>query len=588
MILGFKVAMQPGCIGNRSLQRLRKLMLASSADPMLGAAEGAGALQILLGEPSPYAGVYDFARTALNGGPLCVVPPRLSLSQDGARLQALPGLWAFDPEAGDLQIVGQWLRSGALLDRQPGLSLTVQDADGGQELHYVETALQSGREGLSRSDGITLPEAVLHPIAVTPPQPLDLTRGEAVQIDVSAAFASAYGPLSFALETGSDLPEGIVFTPPMLQIAANAMLEGTISIAILATDAKGQMATAEFELIAQIPATGLVVDSDPDATLSVGGVQAEGGTITVTYTAPPEYEGSYSFEYPDMADGPHVLKSGSVTGKVAHGATLTARPALLVNDPDAAGTMTVASRWLRDGVATGITGASYRLDSTTDAGHALRLETAATDGKGIRIDLSAPVNIPSDMKPVDSFTSGSFSAGYESGETWTVTNGGGPIVLSGALSSYNVGIVRRGAAMRGANQFVEGDFAYPAMPINTTSGAWGTGPALCIQTSGANCYGVMVHAHGRKIRLLKQVNGVNTTLHEGVVPADWIESGDLFAVRLEKEGARLRLYVEGNPIIDVTDTSFSDGGIGAFSLISVGTNPAFTRFDNFNGGSFVP
>lgn len=103
-----------------------ELHLVPMADATLQATlADTGTVTIRIAAPAAYAGSYQVDPADLVHGPVALVPPVIALSDDEtAFLIRTPGLWIYDPDAGDLTLEHQWQRDGSPVEdaMQPDLT----------------------------------------------------------------------------------------------------------------------------------------------------------------------------------------------------------------------------------------------------------------------------------------------------------------------------------------------------------------------------------------------------------------------------------------------------------------------------------
>jgi hypothetical protein len=105
-----------------------------------------GELAITVVKPAGYAGTYALKTTDLDAGPVNLVLPRVTgTAAVGAKLAALPGLWAFDADAAPLAITRQWTRAGQPIQGATGADYVVAAGDAGRTLGVVETVGSGAR-----------------------------------------------------------------------------------------------------------------------------------------------------------------------------------------------------------------------------------------------------------------------------------------------------------------------------------------------------------------------------------------------------------------------------------------------------------
>lgn len=74
---------------------------------------GREVVTVAVTQPADYAGQYQVDPADLVLGPVVLVPPVIALSEDETAFHIRqPGLWAYDPERGDLALEYQWQRDG--------------------------------------------------------------------------------------------------------------------------------------------------------------------------------------------------------------------------------------------------------------------------------------------------------------------------------------------------------------------------------------------------------------------------------------------------------------------------------------------
>lgn len=99
-----------------------------------------GPIDITLSAPAVFAGTYQRDTAALTGGPVNLVAPDVSGTPDeGAVLDAVPGLWIHATEDAPVTRSWQWRRAGGAIAGATGGSYTVTAFDVGQGLSVTET-----------------------------------------------------------------------------------------------------------------------------------------------------------------------------------------------------------------------------------------------------------------------------------------------------------------------------------------------------------------------------------------------------------------------------------------------------------------
>lgn len=214
-------------------QPVHEVILLTAAGGTIASASGTGALQLVVGAPSPHAGSYRVHVADLAQGPVCLMPPGISDPDgSGATLRASDGLWACDTGLGPVSFTGQWQADDQPLAGQNALQLTVDQAIRGQSVRYRETADQAGQvvQALSAAMIATPPDET--PVDPEPdpdpePQPDTLqlvslpdatmqivSPGDApftVTVSEPAAYAGSYDVLP------ADLAQGpICLVPPAI------------------------------------------------------------------------------------------------------------------------------------------------------------------------------------------------------------------------------------------------------------------------------------------------------------------------------------------------------------------------------------
>ncbi|MBC9248527.1 hypothetical protein H4P12_17840 [Paracoccus sp. 11-3] len=91
-----------------------ELRMVPMADATLQVAlAGPEVVTVAVVRPADFAGQYQVDPTELALGPVVLVPPVIAWSEDETAFHVRrPGLWAYDPERGDLALEYQWLRDG--------------------------------------------------------------------------------------------------------------------------------------------------------------------------------------------------------------------------------------------------------------------------------------------------------------------------------------------------------------------------------------------------------------------------------------------------------------------------------------------
>ncbi|MEM6660622.1 MAG: Ig-like domain-containing protein [Pseudomonadota bacterium] len=115
-----------------------------------------GAIDMTVTQPSGFAGTTSFDTGNLQSGPVALAPPKITGSaQIGQVLSAVPGLWVYDPIAGDPTQSWQWQRSGADIAGATGATYTVAAADDGETLRVLETQTNTQGQRSAASAGLS-------------------------------------------------------------------------------------------------------------------------------------------------------------------------------------------------------------------------------------------------------------------------------------------------------------------------------------------------------------------------------------------------------------------------------------------------
>lgn len=163
----------------------------------------------------------------------------------------------------------------------------------------------------------------------------------------------------------------------------------------------------------------------------------------------------------------------------------------------------------------------------------------------------------------DNFKDGDSAGWTQIGASpWTVTSGA--LTQSDTTGGYRA--IRAESYWR--DQSIESDVRI------TGTGAPGSiwGGLFVRFTDVNNTYYVTLRPGTDTLNLRKIVGGVITDL--AVLPSFVVSLNTTYKVRLEVTGTQLKLYIDGNLLLQATDTAFAAGRAG------VGTNRASAEFDN--------
>jgi hypothetical protein len=132
------------------------LALSPTADGTLVVAAATGALTVTVTTPAIFAGSYVTDTSLLAGGPVALVPPRITgQTQAGAVLTAQTGLWIFEG-----QITGEtwsWRRNGTAIAGATAATYTVTAADQGAALTVVQTLTTAAGSRGATSTSLSIP-----------------------------------------------------------------------------------------------------------------------------------------------------------------------------------------------------------------------------------------------------------------------------------------------------------------------------------------------------------------------------------------------------------------------------------------------
>ena len=449
--------------------------------------------------------------------------------------------------------------TGYLIPDLPILTLDgpVLTIDPTEVLAETEVEVRARNSGGSATISFAL-TTMLAPFSVTQPDPITMTAGDAVLIDLADYVTSTY-EITFALASGQ-VP-GAGFAGGVLDLTGAAV--GAVAVVVTASDPYGRVETitvtgviheAEDEQQPEDP--GIILTTNPDATITL--TVTGPGELTVTVPTPPEYAGAYVFDADDfradLASGPVALVPVAVTGDAVVGATLTATPALWLCAADA-GPLAVTRQW-HDG-ATPIPGATGLTYVRASSGEALRYIEPATDGNGTRTSIAEaePAVEPGLLPDTFSAPDGTLLSAYvgESGIGWR-TSDNRAVVEAGALRPINgPGGMRLQDRLDsiGADQWVEA-----TMVVLGANERMGLGVRIGGDRDGDFVDMVPTVAWVRKI-----VAGV-VTIVSNAIALTGLSDGSECQVRLEVQGTTLRLFVNGTQRWTGTDTSHATGRPG--------------------------
>ncbi|MFV0359850.1 hypothetical protein [Tropicimonas sp.] len=219
--------------------------------------------QIVIVQPSAYAGTYTVSDADVAAGPFTLVAPRVSGNTAiGETVTLQPGLYAHSASAGTPDIEVQWIRNGAAIPGQTSGTHTISAEDLAEGLGVRETATNTAGS-VAETLTVLLPASPAPQVIASLPD-MCFQYGSGIQIvDASAAFAGT--DISYAISPADDAASidggtGIV-------THSTGAVSPQVHYTVTATNPDGSASTAySAEVAPTAPAISI-----PDLTRVTGG-----------------------------------------------------------------------------------------------------------------------------------------------------------------------------------------------------------------------------------------------------------------------------------------------------------------------------
>ncbi|NOD65754.1 hypothetical protein [Ruegeria sp. HKCCD6109] len=290
-------------------------------------------------------------------------------------------------------------------------------------------------------------------------------------------------------------------------------------------------------------------------------ITVEGGTITVTISAPSIYAGTYNVPVADFDSADAVnLVPPVLAGVAAVGEDLTITPGLWLFE----GTETATTyQNARDGTpVAAVTFPTYTVvaaDAGTDV-------TVIETFKGVAAASNA-LSIPSLVSDTFTGTNGTLATAHvgESGEAWLELNGSGASNpdTSFLRDGYMVSNTTAGRArtIRADTPGTGNQRAVGVVDmVNRDVGVSNSSLMICVQPDGQGFYVPQYIVGASEWRLRRVEN--NSTAAELGSHADTFPEGENRRKELRREGNDIVFYLADVEVIRATDTTFMTGGAG--------------------------
>lgn len=410
-INGVALGAAPIAVAGGSVSLMSNGALAFTADPLFAGAAGF-AYTITDGNGGTSTANVAVTVTSLagNNGAAPVILSGLPREHEVLTVSIGP-----DPDGPGTPPTYQWLRDGAPIASATNSTYTLGADDVGKAISvqvtytdgegFVETPVSAATApvqavndgagvvtitGVANEHGVLTAAVSADPdgAGLAPPSIEWLRNG--VVVGSGATYALSTADVGFAITARASYTDGQGFAE-VVSAASDVVIavdDGTATVTITGTPQEGGTLTAVLgadpDGATSLPVyqwfkNGAVISGATNATYNVAPTDA-GATITVRVT----YTDAQGFRLPVTSDGVGpvaAVNNGAslvtITGDVTEHGTLTATVGA---DPDGAGTVPVI-HWLKDGVDTGVTGATYAL-ATTDIGSTFQAQAIYTDGQG--------------------------------------------------------------------------------------------------------------------------------------------------------------------------------------------------------------